>query len=110
MATSITRGLFAAALLLLVQGCDSVLRVRGTVRDEAGNGLADVTVTLQTTGRAPDRRASAKDGTFTTLIVGAEPDRSRITFRKPGYRTVETPLAGKPQSTVLDVTMAPDSH
>ena len=95
-------GIVLAAMI----ACDPSLRVEGTVHDRQGSPLEGVTVILQSEGRGPHNTVTAKDGSFSVGIVGADPREARLVFQKDGYKTLEMPL-GKEYANKMNVTLEP---
>ena len=103
----VARAIASASLALTLIACDPVLRVKGVVHDEHGRPLDQVIVTLHTEGRPPRQAITAKDGSFSVGIVGAEPRDSKVSFGKDGFKTVEQPL-GSRRELELDITLKPN--
>ena len=98
------------AILTAVMGlaaCDLNVTVTGVVRDPSGRPIQDVEVTLQTTGREPDKARTIADGTFNVGIVGADPRATRISFHKEGFQDVARELGEQARPTI-DVTLVPN--
>jgi hypothetical protein len=83
--------------------CDQNVSVTGAVRDPGGRALEDVVVTLETSGRAPDVAHTDKDGTFNVGIVGADPRKTHLSFRKEGYLAQARDLDGEARPTLAIV-------
>lgn len=96
-----------AAIALGLMACDRYVTVTGVVREPSGTPLRGVVVTLQTVGREPDRASTANDGSFNVGIVGAEPQRTRISFRKEGFQQLEE-VVGKEERRAMEVTLLPN--
>jgi hypothetical protein len=95
--------LFAVALFTSA-GCDAVIDVSGTVRDQAGVPLDGVAVTLTTPGRQPRTYKTTKDGAYHVGYVGGDPLDMRVSFRKDGYKTLDRPV-GKEERVVMNITL-----
>jgi hypothetical protein len=85
------------------------LSVKGKVTDKAGNGLENVTITFISEGRTPFQKTTDKDGFYTLSLVGAEPNKTRLTFEKEGFQKLEKKLDSE-SNVVLDVTLEPVSR
>jgi hypothetical protein len=99
---------FLLASIFWPAGCDQNVSATGTVRDPSGVPLESVSVTMETTGRAPDIANTAKDGAFNVGIIGADPRATRISFQKPGYKRIQQPLGPDPRP-VLQITLVPEA-
>jgi hypothetical protein len=97
----------AAGVGLSLAACDPYVTVTGVVREPSGAPLPEVVVTLQTNGREPDRSTTGVDGSFNVGIVGADPRRTHISFRKDGFRQVDQ-VVGEEESRAMDVTLLPN--
>lgn len=93
--------------LLVVNACDTVLKVRGSVRDPAGKPLEGVKVSLLVEGRVPDSKVTGAGGSYAVSIVGEEPTRARLVFEKAGYQRLERPV-GTEYASVVDVVLRPE--
>lgn len=98
-------GMVAVALGLVA--CDPYVTVTGVVREPSGAPLPDVVVTLQTVGREPDRATTSDDGSFNVGIVGADPQRTRISFQKEGFKQLDE-VVGKEEGRTMEVTLLPN--
>jgi len=100
--------LCAAVFASALGACDQNVSVTGAVRDPGGRALEDVVVTLETPGRAPDVVRTANDGTFHVGIVGADPRKAHLSFRKDGYLAQARELDGEARPT-LAIVLAPQA-
>jgi hypothetical protein len=100
--------LCAVVFAVVLAGCDQNVSVTGAVRDPGGRALEDVVVTLETPGRTPDVAHTAKDGSFNVGIVGADPRRTHLSFRKEGYVAQARDLDGDARPT-LAIVLAPQA-
>lgn len=103
---SVKRLALAVAVAVAASACDWNVIVTGVVRDPAGVPVEDVAVELQTTGRAPRRTKTAKNGAFDVGFIGADPRSISISFRKDGYQDVRRNLGADPEPTI-NVTLVP---
>ena len=92
--------LFAAALLPLALHAAGAGRVLGSVEDDAGQPLADVTITVTSPEfKYSQEKKSDKKGKFSLLILDAT--RSYvIRLEKEGYQAFEAPLEVKLNETI----------
>jgi hypothetical protein len=98
--------------LSFAPACDQNVTVTGVVRNQAAAALPGVSVTLETSGRAPDKATTSADGSFNVGIVGADPRRTRIRFEKSGFVSQERDLGRDARSTmnIIMLSAAPDSE
>ena len=102
-----TSSLLVLALCLgFAAACDENVTVTGVVRSEAATPLPGVSVTLETSGRAPDKATTGDDGSFNVGIVGADPRRTRIRFEKSGFVSQERNL-GREARVTMNVALLP---
>lgn len=98
------RGVVLAAAVLGLAACDPSVTVKGIVREGSGGPLEDVTVTLRTDGREPDVDKTNSDGKFNVGIVGADPQKTSVSFTKAGFQeTVQ--IVGQEERRTMDVTL-----
>jgi hypothetical protein len=95
-------GVVAVAFSLIA--CDPYVNVTGVVRDSSGAPLPDVAVTLTMPGRVPDKATTGSDGSYNVGIVGADSKRSRISFEKVGFKSIEQ-IVGEPEQRTMDVAL-----
>jgi hypothetical protein len=87
---------------LMIGACDPTVRVTGVVRGVDGKPLADVTVTVQAERRGPHVSTTAPDGSFAVGVVGAKPERTKVSFQRAGYQPLHRVLgAGRPTSFTI---------
>lgn len=96
-----------AAVAFGLVACDPYVTVTGVVREPSGAPLPDVVVTLQTAGREPDRATTADSGSFNVGIVGADPQRTYISFQKEGFKQLEQ-VVGAEERRTMEVTLLPN--
>lgn len=111
---SILLGLLAIAIVACASAiaCDPEVKVAGKVHDHQGSPLEGVTVTLHSEGRGPHTTVSAKDGSFTVGIIGADPEHISLVFEKQGYKTLQMPFDSKQDSVqiTLEAETAQNPH
>ena len=90
--------------LAVLGGCDPYVSVTSTIRDQTGSLVEGVTVALQVPSREPDMKLTRPDGRFNVSMVGAEPARTRIVFRKEGCEPSERAIP-KEGVTSIDVVL-----
>ena len=89
----------------VLSGCDPYVSVTGTIRDQSGSLVEGVTVTLQVPSREPDIKITGPDGTFNVSMVGAEPAKTRIVFRKEGCEPLERDIQKEAMAS-MDVVLS----
>jgi hypothetical protein len=94
---------------LALAGCDEEVFVKGIVRDPTGAPLEGATVTFTSPGRPADTAQTPNDGTFNVGMIGANPDKARVSFEKEGFQKVERSLEGRPQ-WAMDITLTPKAN
>ena len=100
-----------ALCLGFAAACDENVTVTGVVRSQSAAPLSGVSVTLETSGRAPDKTTTGDEGSFNVGIVGADPRRTRIHFEKTGFVSQDRNLDREARSTMNIVLLpaAPES-
>jgi hypothetical protein len=107
----VSASLLLALCLGFAAACDENVTVTGVVRSQTAAPVPGVSVTLETSGRAPDKATTGEDGSFNVGIVGADPRRTRIHFEKTGFIPQERNLGREARSTMNIVLLraAPES-
>lgn len=95
-----------ALVTFTTAGCDEDVFVKGVVRSPSGAPLPGATVTFTSPGRPVDTVKTPADGTFNVGMIGADPNKARVSFEKEGFQTVERSLEGRPQ-WAMDITLMP---
>lgn len=81
---------------------------KSTVKDFTGNPIEDVTVIIEKNGSKPRKKVTEKDGSFDVSLIDAEADKTKISFAKTGYKTVEKGFESEGRKE-FDVTLEPEA-
>jgi len=97
---------------VLLMGCDAITSVRGVVRDQNGQPLAEASVKLLATrsGRTA-QRSTAADGFFSVEIIhGVLPGPFRLEISKNGYVTFTQDIKAKSRQEITVVLARDESN
>ncbi len=85
-------------LLILIAGIfligckyfgDPIIGAKGKIKDTGGNPVEGVAVTIEKPGFTPHKEVTKADGLYEVSLIGADPGKTKISFVKDGYKTVE---------------------
>ena len=98
-------------IFLLVACGDPVTRAKGTVRDQNGNPLENVTIVMESNARGELRKEAEQktkpDGTFSFTEITAPATLVKLKFTKEGYKLIEKEVTPN-QDNIQDIVLERD--
>lgn len=103
-----------AFLMFFFAACDAATQAAGKVKDQNGQQLGDVIVTMESSGnesgggfKKEAEQTTKPDGTYNFVTVTGAATKARLTFAKEGYKTRQIDIKAN-EENVVDVVLEPD--